>query len=107
LAPNNPFPADFRDRVQYEFIEQKLFWIPSRLRAVRLYVTDGNHLSNHNFKVGQSVLYTRIYGRGAASGVYKVTQLLPSEGDDCRYRIKSSDEPYERVVVESELSRDS
>src|SRR5262245_13798286 len=48
-----------------------------------------------------------IYGRGAASGVYKVTQLLPSESDDCQYRIKSSDEPHERVVKESELSRDS
>jgi hypothetical protein len=67
-----------------------------------------NDLSGHKFKVGQSVLYTSgIYGRGAASGVYKVTQLLPSEGDDCRYRIKSSDEPHERVVKESELNRDS
>jgi len=42
----------------------------------------------------------------AASGVYKVTQLLPSESDDCQYRIKSSDEPHERVVKESELKRD-
>jgi len=54
------------------------------------------------------VLYTSgIYGRGAASGVYKVTQLLPPEGDDCQYRIESSDEPHERVVKESELSHDS
>jgi len=43
---------------------------------------------------------------GAASGVYKVTQLLPPESDDCQYRIKSSDEPHERVVKESELKRD-
>jgi hypothetical protein len=54
------------------------------------------------------VLYTSgPFGRGTASGVYKVTQLLPSEGDDCQYRIKSSDEPHERVVKESELNRDS
>lgn len=67
-----------------------------------------NHLSDHKFKVGQSVLYTSgPYGRGAASGVYKITQLLPSEGDDCQYRIKSSNEPHERVVKESELNRDS
>ncbi|MGA7489321.1 MAG: hypothetical protein WBW74_20545 [Xanthobacteraceae bacterium] len=65
-------------------------------------------LSDHKFKVGQSVLYTSgPFGRGAASGVYRVTQLLPSEGDDCQYRIKSSDEPHERVVKESELNRDS
>ncbi len=65
-------------------------------------------MSDHKFKVGQSVLYTSgPFGRGAASGVYRVTQLLPSEGDDCQYRIKSSDEPHERVVKESELNRDS
>jgi hypothetical protein len=43
--------------------------------------------------------------RQAAS--YKIAQLLPSESDDCQYRIKSSDEPHERVVEESELKRDS
>jgi len=64
-------------------------------------------LSNHNFKIGQSVLYSAGYGRGAARGVYTVTQLLPSEGEDCLYRIKSRAEPYERVVKQSELSRDS
>ena len=34
-------------------------------------------------------------------------QLLPPEGDDRQYRIKSSDEPHERVVKESQLNRDS
>lgn len=64
-------------------------------------------LSDHKFKVGQSVLYTSgPHGRGQASGVYKVTQLLPPEGDDRQYRIKSSDEPHERVVKESQLNRD-
>ena len=46
------------------------------------------------------------HGPGAAGGVYKITQLLPSESDDCQYRIKSFDEPHERVVKESELKRD-
>ena len=65
-------------------------------------------LSDHKFKVGQSVLYTSgPYGRGQASTVYKVTQLLPPEGDDRQYRIKSSDEPHERVVKESQPNRDS
>ena len=53
------------------------------------------------------MLYTSgPYGRGGAS-VYKVTQLLPSEGDDRQYRIKSSNEPHERVAKESQLNRDS
>ena len=65
-------------------------------------------LSDHKFKVGQNVLYTTgPYGRGAARAVYKITQLLPSEGDDRQYRIKCADEPHERVVKESQLHRDS
>ena len=81
---------------------------PRRRRAARLFCSTENDLSDHKFKVGQSVLYTSgPYGRGGASGVYKVTQLLPPEGDDRQYRIKSSDEPHERVVKESQLNRNS
>jgi hypothetical protein len=56
-------------------------------------------LSDHKFKVGQLVRYTS-YG---ASGVYKITQLLPPVGDEPQYRIKSENEPHERVVKESML----
>jgi hypothetical protein len=60
----------------------------------------------HKFKVGQSVSFmSGPPGRGGTSGIYKVTQLLPSEGDDCQYRIKNADEPHERVVKESQLNR--
>jgi hypothetical protein len=63
-------------------------------------------MQDHKFKVGQSVNFTSgPFGRGGGSGVYKVTQLLPPEGDDYQYRIKSSEEPHERVVKESQLSR--
>jgi hypothetical protein len=58
------------------------------------------HLSDHKFQVGQLVRYTS-YG---ASGVYKITQLLPPVGDEPQYRIKSEDEPHERVVKESVLT---
>jgi hypothetical protein len=65
-----------------------------------------NIVSDHKFKVGQTVQYTSgPYGRGGASGVYKVTHLLPPEGDDRQYRIKSASEPHERVVKESQLAR--
>ncbi len=64
-------------------------------------------MSDHKFKVGQSVHFTSgSYDRGGASGVYKVTQLLPAEGHDRQYRIKSAGEPHERVARESQLERD-
>jgi len=63
-------------------------------------------LQEHKFKIGQSVSFTSgPFGRGGASTVYKITQLLPPEGDDCQYRIKSPSEPHERVVKESQLNR--
>ena len=63
-------------------------------------------LHEHKFEIGQSVSVTSgPFGRGSASAVYKITQLLPPEGDDCQYRIKSPSEPHERVVKESQLNR--
>lgn len=63
-------------------------------------------MQEHRFKVGQSVTFTSgPFGRAGTTGTYKVTQLLPPEGDDNQYRIKNSDEPHERVVKESQLDR--
>ena len=63
-------------------------------------------MSDYKFKVGQSVLYTSgPYGHAIAGAVYKIMKLLPPEGDDRQYRIKSADEPHERVVKERELNR--
>jgi hypothetical protein len=61
-------------------------------------------VSDHKFRIGQTVHYSA--GRGGTSGVYKVTQIMPSEGDDRQYRIKSAEEPHERVAKESQLARD-
>jgi hypothetical protein len=61
-------------------------------------------MAQHRFKIGQTVNFTPgRFGRGAAGTIYKVTQLLPPEGDDFQYRIKSAAEPHERVVKESQL----
>jgi hypothetical protein len=66
-------------------------------------LTEGS-VTEHKFRVGQAVNYmSGPYGRGGASCVYEVMQLLPPEGDDHQYRIKSADEPHERVVKESQL----
>jgi hypothetical protein len=71
---------------------------PLRREAVEKVVNE------HRFKVGQTVSYiSGPFGRGRANGIYKVTQLLPAEGDDNQYRIKGATEPHERVVKESQL----
>ena len=60
----------------------------------------------HKYHVGEVVYYTSpSFGRAAASGSYTVVKLLPSEGDDFQYRIKSSGEAFERVAKESQLDR--
>ena len=59
----------------------------------------------HKYKVGSSVYFTASnVSRPAASGTYVVVRLLPTEGDDCQYRIKSSTEAFERVAKESQLA---
>jgi hypothetical protein len=61
---------------------------------------------SHKYQVGESVYYTSpTFGRAAATGSYTVVKLLPSDGDDYQYRIKSSGEAFERVAKESQLDR--
>ncbi len=63
-------------------------------------------VKSHKYRVGETVYYTSpTFGRAAASGSYTVVKLLPSEGDDHQYRIKSSGEAFERVAKESQLDR--
>jgi hypothetical protein len=60
----------------------------------------------HKYRVGEIVYYTSpSFGRAAATGSYTVIKLLPSDGDDYQYRIKSSGEAFERVAKESQLDR--
>ena len=46
-----------------------------------------------------------LLGRGDGHGIYQVVRLLPSEGDEQQYRIKSPTEPHERVAKQSQLER--
>lgn len=63
-------------------------------------------MSQHRFKVGQLVDYNPSrMGMPASSRQYKVTRLLPPEGTDLLYRIKSPAESFERVAKERELAR--
>jgi hypothetical protein len=59
-------------------------------------------LKTHKFSIGQNVRYTAgPFGRFGASGSFKIVKLLPPEGDEQQYRIKSA-----RVAKESQLDRD-
>jgi hypothetical protein len=59
----------------------------------------------HKYSVGETVYFTASnVARPAASGTYEVLKLLPTDGDDCQYRIKSSTEAFERVAKESQLA---
>jgi hypothetical protein len=59
----------------------------------------------HKFGVGETVYFTASnVARPAASGTYEVIRQLPTDGDDCQYRIKNATEAFERVAKESQLA---
>ena len=63
-------------------------------------------VKTHKFIVGDIVYYNSpSFGRAAATGSYTVVKLLPTDGDDYQYRIKSDGEAFERVAKESQLDR--
>lgn len=69
-------------------------------------VAEQTIILRHKYHVGDIVYYTSpSFGRAAATGSYTVVKLLPSEGDDHQYRIKNTDEAFERVAKESQLDR--
>ena len=56
-------------------------------------------LKIHKYSIGQNVRYTSgPFGRFGASGSFKIVKLLPPEGDEHQYRIKSTGEAFERVA---------
>jgi hypothetical protein len=60
----------------------------------------------HKYRLGQTVYFTsKPLGHMAANGTYQIVKLLPPEGDEHQYRIKSSSEAFERVAKESQLER--
>jgi len=63
-------------------------------------------MAPHKFKIGEIVTIRSALSRDVPGGVYKVTKQLPHNGYEFEYRIKSVNEPHERVARESELTRD-
>jgi len=60
-------------------------------------------VSAHKFAVGAYVLHS--VGVRSTKETFKVTRLLPDEGDGFQYRIKAEREGFERVVRESALEK--
>lgn len=62
-------------------------------------------MTQHKFKIGQTVYFRAGRSNMAStSGQYKIIKLLPASGDQPQYRIKGLGEPFERVVLEGNLS---
>ena len=58
----------------------------------------------HKFKIGQTVYLERSLA--VPGGAYVITKKLPERDGEFEYRIKSVNEPHERVVRESQLKTD-
>ena len=64
-------------------------------------------LKSHRYTLGQGVRYTSgPFGRFGAGGSFRIVKLLPSDGEEFQYRIKNTEEAFERVAKESQLDRD-
>lgn len=61
-------------------------------------------MSEHKFRIGQTLDF-RPDSRNVQprAGKCKIVSLVPSEGDNPKYRIRCVSETFERVVWESQL----
>lgn len=63
-------------------------------------------MAQHKFKIGQLVDFAPSRpGIPSSSRRYEIMRVLPAEGGENLYRIKSRDETFERMARESELAR--
>jgi hypothetical protein len=63
-------------------------------------------MAHHRFKVGQTVDFSPARPAMPTPGQrYEIVRLLPVEGGELLYRVKSKGETFERIAKESELSQ--
>jgi hypothetical protein len=62
-------------------------------------------MSAHKFQVGEIVHLSPFISRNVLGGSYEVIKQLPESSGEFQYRIRSMNEPHERVVGESELHK--
>ncbi len=62
-------------------------------------------VEQHRFSVGDQVRVVSTAGMWFKHGIdYRITAALPPQAGKLQYRIKNDQEPYERVVSESQLA---
>jgi hypothetical protein len=59
-------------------------------------------MPTYKFQIGQTVILRP--SPNIPEGAYTVTKRLPERDGEFEYRVKSVNEPHERVVPESQLS---
>ena len=65
----------------------------------------GHPLAGHKFEVGQTLFFSpSIFEPVKPMGHYCVMRLLPADGGDPQYRLKSESDGHERVVREAQLA---
>ncbi len=61
--------------------------------------------SAHRYEIGQTVSLSRGFGYAKnASAGYEIIALLPSNGAHYQYRLRNSEENFERVAAENEMT---
>ena len=61
-------------------------------------------MPTHKFHVGQLVQLIPSISRNVPGGSFEIIKKLPERDGEFEYRIKSVNEPHERVARESELT---
>jgi hypothetical protein len=59
-------------------------------------------MPSHKFKIGDLVTSNPAIRRFVPDGVFEVIKQLPGASEP-EYRVRSANEPHERVALESEL----
>lgn len=60
--------------------------------------------SMHRFAIGQAVRLKGGFGRPALpSETYRITRMLPAQGNSPQYRIRNDDERHERMTTQDDL----
>ena len=81
--------------------------MPTAKSAAHHRAAKGHPQAAHRFKVGQALHYSpSIFELAARQGIYRVVRLLPADGGDNQYRLKSESDGHERVGQESQLSQE-
>jgi len=60
-------------------------------------------MPTHRFHIGQTVFLEPSLDRNISGGAYIITKNLPERDGEPEYRVKSVNEPHERVVCESQV----